>query len=164
MPALFRRSVIFADIKNVIVSIDAIVASRIGRFLKENPNYRPTGFDLEFMGRQFQVHLDVYKDYDYESTKKFFQKMVSDKRKAFLNGFLLEVAKKVQELALTDEETDNINAYLKKNYPQLRTYHKRNKAMSDQEVSAFSAGQNEGQKAQINTAINNHAPERKRLK
>jgi hypothetical protein len=36
--------------------------------------------------------------------------------------------------------------------------------MSDQEVSAFSAGQNEGQKAQINTAINNHAPERKRLK
>ena len=40
MPALFRRSVIFADIKNVIVSIDAIVASRIGRFLKENPNYK----------------------------------------------------------------------------------------------------------------------------
>ena len=121
-------------------------------------------FHLEYLGKQFQAYLDVYKDYDYESTKKFFQKMVSDKRKAFLNGFLLEVAKKVQELALTDEETDNINAYLKKNYPQLRTYHKRNKAMSDQEVSAFSAGQNEGQKAQINTAINNHAPERKRLK
>ena len=77
----------------------------------------------EYLGKQFQTYLDVYKDYDYESTKKFFQKMVSDKRKAFLNGFLLEVAKKVQELALTDEETDNINAYLKKNYPQLRTYH-----------------------------------------
>ena len=60
-------------------------------------------FHLEYLGKQFQAYLDVYKDYDYESTKKFFQKMVSDKRKAFLNGFLLEVAKKVQELALTDE-------------------------------------------------------------
>lgn len=132
--------------------------------VKENPNYRPMGVDLEFLGAQFQAYLDVYKDYDYESTKKFFQKMVSDKRKAFLNGFLLEVANKVQELALTEKETDDISSYLKKNYPQLRTYHKRNKAMSEQEAGAFNAGKNEGKKAQINTAINNHTPERKRLK
>ena len=36
MPSLYRRSIVYADIKNVVVSTDAIVASRLKRYFEEH--------------------------------------------------------------------------------------------------------------------------------
>lgn len=66
---------------------------------KENSGIRCREF-LNFSGKRFQVYLDVYKDYDYEQCKKYFQKLVSKKRKAFLEGMLHEIYCKVQAITI----------------------------------------------------------------
>lgn len=94
MPALFRRSVIFADIKNVIVSIDAIVASRIGRFLKENPNYKAF------------LNNDIVKLSDEPANKLKFIVMADKENKNFLldyfNWDTLSLSDDIDPFAICD--------------------------------------------------------------
>lgn len=110
MPALFRRSIIFADIKNVIVSIDAIVTSRMERFLKENPDYK--AFLSKDLEKLYQIPVDGLK----------FNIMANKNNKNFLLDYFNwdtislsdnidpfaicnYIYKKVLEMPVTDDDT-----------------------------------------------------------
>ena len=100
MPSLFRRSIVFADVKNIIVSIDAIVASRLSIFFKENKDYH-------FF---FNKELDNLSSIPVDELK--YQIMASKKNKNFLldyfNWDCIEVDESIDPMAICDFTYANI--------------------------------------------------------
>lgn len=96
--------------------------------------------------------------------KKELADLASKNRRAFVNGYLISISRKIEEYALTEKEAFDIENYTRKNYQDLKIRVKRRTGVqSSVQMNAFDSGIKEGKKASFKQAVENHTPERARI-
>lgn len=117
-------------------------------------------FNLNIMQ---MIEIETRYNGDFEAyLKKEVERELRKNSKAYLSGWIRKVSEKVNEFALSDEESHLIDLYIDKNHPDMTTMRTgRRAAYTEDQRKAYSNGVRDAEKnVQLYHGINGQASER----